>query len=163
MKLISDAEINVIDNLWNNPQYIKKRDRSYYTLVINHDSIQPIIKKLIMWTEEQISNKIILHDNFLISHRFYKNDYFLRHSDNSYVFNKNRAYAVGFHLNNNYVGGEYMRYDLNIAIDNTPGVPYLFDSKVEHEILPIKEGIRKSVLIFINREELHNFNVKRLL
>ena len=68
---------------------------------------------------------------------------------------KNRAYVIGFHINNNYEGGEYKLYEPNEIIDKTPGVPYCFKSDRLHEITKITKGIRKSALIFINYEDLY--------
>ena len=50
-----------------------------------------------------------------------------------------------------------------INISNNPGVAYLFDSSIEHEVLPIESGIRKSIVFFINAEHLILDKVKSII
>jgi predicted 2-oxoglutarate/Fe(II)-dependent dioxygenase YbiX len=61
---------------------------------------------------------------------------------------------VGFHINNDYDGGEYILYNPDSIIDKTPGIPYFFKSDRLHEISKITKGIRKSALLFVNYEDL---------
>lgn len=153
-QLICLEELNYLDNLWLDPIHKKFDDRQYQTVILNYDLVKPIVDKLLMWFESQTKLKLITYERLLILHRFYQNDYFYKHSDNILIYEKNRAYVVGFHLNNDYLGGEYIIHDNNQIIDNTPGVPYCFDSNKVHEIKPVIDGVRKSALIFINHEDL---------
>lgn len=155
MNIIFDkSEIELLDNLWETPTHKKFDDREYYAVVSYSELTKPIVNKLLSWFEKQNNLQLISYNKDLIFHRFYENNYFSRHRDNILMHGKNRAYVVGFHLNNDYEGGEYILYDNNTIIDNTPGVPYCFNSKVEHEIKPVISGVRKSVLIFINHEDI---------
>lgn len=153
-QIISLGELELLDSLWSNPIHKKWEDREYYTTVLNPKIIASVIKKLLIWFEEMTNLKLKTYNHSLILHRFYKDNFFAKHSDNTYRNEKNRAYVVGFHLNNEYEGGDYVLYDTNEIINKTPGVPYFFNSKIEHEITPIKSGVRKSALIFINHEDL---------
>jgi predicted 2-oxoglutarate/Fe(II)-dependent dioxygenase YbiX len=76
-----------------------------------------------------------------------------------------RKYVVGFHLNNDYKGGEYFLYydNAKYEIDKTVGVVYTFDSELEHEITPITSNVRKSVVIFVNEHRIINNKHKNLI
>jgi hypothetical protein len=154
MTLFDKLELQTLDSLWINPVHKKFDDREYYTITLSDYIIKPIIEKLLIWFENQTGLKLKTYNKFLILHRFYEGHFFLKHRDDILIYEKNRAYVVGFHLNDNYLGGEYINYTKDKMIDKTPGVPYLFSSSDEHEIKPILTGIRKSALIFINHEDL---------
>jgi hypothetical protein len=59
MKLITEDEIKLIDDLWVNPEYIKKRDRSYQTIILDSESIHQIISK---WDGYGLNNHTIYNN-----------------------------------------------------------------------------------------------------
>ena len=109
---------------------------------------------MLEWFEKKTNKKLISYNHNLIIHRFFEGDYFGLHKDNVETNDKNRCYVIGFHINDNYEGGEYKLYNPDFIIDKSIGVPYCFESDRLHEIKEIKKGIRKSVLIFINYEDI---------
>ena len=150
MKLYNDIELNFLNQYWENVEYRKHNDRSYeFALMVNNN--MGITNKLLNWFEVQSGEKLIHKEHDLIIHKYNVGDYFGKHTDKNY---KNRAYVVGFHINDNYEGGEYILYNPNEIIDKRPGIPYYFKSDRLHEITKITKGIRKSGLIFIDYEDL---------
>ena len=84
-------------------------------------------------------------------HKFIKEDWFGKHNDNR----DSRIYAVGVLLNENFKGGDFKLYNpteqtLNKFVGNT----YLFDVRIEHEITPILDGERFSLLWFLQNEHI---------
>ena len=75
----------------------------------------------------------------------------------------NRVYAVGVLLNDEFDGGNFKLYNPNeILLNKITGNTYVFDVRVEHEITPILNGERYSLLWFIQEEHI-KFNVNKLL
>jgi hypothetical protein len=64
-------------------------------------------------------------------------------------------YGVGVVLNNNFIGGDFKLYNQNeIVLDKVIGNTYIFDVRIEHEILPILGGERYSLLWFLQNEHI---------
>ena len=64
-------------------------------------------------------------------------------------------YAVGVLLNDNFFGGDFKMYDKNNTILNKKiGNTYVFDVRLEHEITPITNGERYSLLWFLQNEHI---------
>lgn len=153
MKLYSNIELNFLNTFWENTSYRKVGDRSYEFATLIDDEFN-ITKKLLNWFELQSGKKLKHKNHNLIIHRYNVGDYFEKHIDLVEIDDKNRAYVIGFHINDEYEGGDYKLYNPDGIIDKTIGVPYYFESNREHEITKITSGIRKSALIFINHEDL---------
>lgn len=151
--LFNNIDITNLDKLWDNPVHKKYEDREYYSVTLVK-SCEYYVTKLLIWFELNSGLLLKSYEKPLILHRFYEGNYFLKHNDSIYIHNNSRAYVVGFHLNNDYEGGEYVLHDKYHIINNYPGVPYYFNSSQEHEIIKVTKGIRKSALIFINHEDL---------
>ena len=84
-------------------------------------------------------------------HKFTKGDWFGKHND----IRDNRLYAVGVLLNDNFEGGNFTLYNPNeIILNKIIGNTYIFDVGIEHEIAPILEGERYSLLWFLQNEHI---------
>lgn len=150
MKLYNDTELKFLNSFWENIDYRNLSDRSYeFAIMMNNE--MGITTKLLDWFEIKTGEKLTHKEHNLIIHKYNIGDYFDKHTDRNY---KNRAYVVGFHINDEYDGGDYILYNPNQIIDKTPGIPYCFKSNRVHEITKITNGIRKSGLIFIDYEDL---------
>lgn len=158
MKIYTDDELVFLNSFWENVDARKFEDRSYKFAVLLNDDLN-ITAKLLNWFEAE-SGEVLKNKKFnLIIHKYNVGDYFDKHIDAVERDYKNRAWVLGFHINDEYEGGEYKLYSPDDVIDKTPGVPYCFKSNRLHEITKITKGIRKSALIFINHEDL----VKKIL
>ena len=79
-------------------------------------------------------------------HKFTKGDWFGKHND----VRDNRLYAVGVLLNDDFSGGDFKLYNPNeIILNKVIGNTYLFDVRIDHEITPILDGERYSLLWFL--------------
>lgn len=148
----------------------KENERSYSILTLNSKQKEIFLKKILVWIESIYDIKLLSYSpEFYDSYMIYYNkcDFLYRHHDNQFIFNHKmkRKYVVGFHLNNDYEGGEYYLYFNNTKheIDKTVGVAYTFDSELEHEVKPITSNIRKSVVIFVNEHRIINNKHKNLI
>jgi len=60
-------------------------------------------------------------------------------------------------LNNDFEGGDFKLYNPNeIILNKEIGNGYLFDVKIEHEITPLKNGERYSLIWFLQNEHIEN-------
>jgi hypothetical protein len=84
-------------------------------------------------------------------HTFKKGDWFGKHNDTR----DSRVYAVGVLLNDNFEGGDFNLYNQNkVTLNKITGNTYMFDVRIEHEITPILEGERYSLLWFLQLENI---------
>lgn len=158
MKLYTDTELAFLNTFWENTDYRKMGDRSYEFAVLTNNEFG-VTTKLLNWFENETNELLKSKEHNLIIHKYSVGDYFDKHIDAVERDYKNRAYVIGFHINDNYIGGEYKLYNPNETIDRTPGIPYCFKSNRLHEVTKITNGIRKSALIFINYEDLIKKNL----
>jgi hypothetical protein len=138
----------------------KMVDRKYDSQIINYSNeTRWLFDKLRLFFETETNIQIKSIKNKIHFHKFIKGDWFGKHNDNR----NHRVYAVGVLLNDNFSGGDFLLYNpseqkLNKTIGNT----YLFDVKIEHEITPITNGERYSLLWFLENEHI-KLNVDKLL
>jgi len=169
IQLINDDELNYIDTLSDELRRVKKNDREYSVYILNEYDKNIFLKKILKWVEVIANVKLNsydsnLYDSYLINYN--EGDFFSKHKDNDYLKNGVvRKFVGGFHLYSDYTGGEFVLYNdvEKINILNKPGIVYLFDSNIEHEVLPIETGIRKSIVFFINDENLILDKVKSII
>ena len=110
-----------------------------------------LFDKLKIFVETEINIKIIKIKEKIHFHKFIKGDWFGKHND----IRDNRLYAVGVLLNDNFEGGDFKLYNPNeITLDKVVGNSYLFDVRIEHEITPILDGERYSLLWFLQNEHI---------
>ena len=159
-QLITDEELRYIDTLCNNTLDVKKNDRQYSVYTLNEYDKNIFFEKILKWVESTAEIKLKsydsnLYDSYLINYD--SGDFFSKHKDSDYLKNGFvRKFVGGFHLYSDYTGGDFVLYNNveKINILNTPGVVYLFDSSIEHEVLSVETGVRKSIVFFINAENL---------
>ena len=109
------------------------------------------IDKLKEFVEENTDIKIKKIKETIHFHKFTKDDWFGKHND----IRDNRLYAVGVLLNDDFSGGNFKLYNPNeIILDKVIGNTYLFDVRIDHEITPILEGERYSLLWFLENEHI---------
>ena len=150
--LFTYEERNLIKSHWND-ETSKKRifeDRSY-TYDVLYNLPEEYTNRFLDWVEDNIGKKFLDRKYHLILHKFEKGDYFDLHKDEAYMEMGKREYAIGFHLNNDYEGGEFVvvEDEKEKIIGKLPGAPYLFTSDVTHKINRVESGIRWSVILFL--------------
>lgn len=118
-----------------------------------------LFDKLKTFFEEESNIQIKKNKEVIHFHKFTKGDWFGKHND----IRDNRVFAVGVLLNDDFDGGNFKLYDPNETIINKlTGNTYIFDVRIYHEITPILQGDRYSLLWFLQNEHL-KFNVNKLL
>lgn len=151
--LFSKEECNLIKNLFKkNSQNWDFKDRKYYSQPINYSTeTNWLFDKLKQFVEDESNIEIKKIKKQIHFHKFIKGNWFAKHNDNR----DNRMYAIGVLLNDNFEGGDFVLYNptefkLNKIIGNT----YIFDVRIEHEIKPIENGERYSLLWFIESKHI---------
>ena len=135
-------------------------DRKYHSQPIPYSlETKWLFDKLKTFFEEQSKIQIKKNKEVIHFHKFVKGDWFGKHND----IRNNRVYAVGVLLNDDFIGGNFKFYNpgectLLKKIGNT----YVFDTRIEHEILPILSGERYSLLWFLQKEHI-KFDINKLL
>lgn len=146
---------NVNENItnWN------KKDRKYQSHPIKYaENTKWIFDKLKNFFEEETGIKIRKLKDTIHFHKFEKGNWFDLHNDNK----ESRLYSVGVLLNDDFSGGNFSIYNPNETILNKKiGNSYLFDVKLEHKISIITDGIRYSLIWFLQSENLE-FDKKAL-
>jgi hypothetical protein len=151
--LFSKSECDEIISLnKTNPQNWKFRDRKYDSLVIEYnDKTEWLFDKLKLFFENTVEIPIKKLKKEIHFHKFIKGDWFDKHTD----INSSRMYAIGVLLNDNFEGGDFKLYNPNeIVLNKIAGNTYIFDVGVEHEITPILNGERYSLLWFLQYEHI---------
>ena len=141
--------------IWNTNQRIANfdiKDRKYHSQPITYSlETKWLFDKLKTFFEEQSNIQIKKNKEVIHFHKFTKGDWFGKHND----IRDNRVYAVGVLLNDDFSGGDFKLYNPNeIILDKVIGNTYLFDVKIDHEIIPILEGERYSLLWFLENEHI---------
>ena len=135
-------------------------DRKYNSQPINYSlETKWLFDKLRNFVERETNIRIRTIKKTIHFHKFTKGDWFGKHND----IRDDRMYAVGVILNDGFDGGDFKLYNpteqtLNKVVGNT----YLFDVRIEHEITPILDGERFSLLWFLQKENI-KFNINKLL
>ena len=127
-------------------------DRKYNSQPINYSlETNWLFDKLKTFFEEQSNIQIKKNKEVIHFHKFTKGDWFGKHND----VRENRLYAVGVLLNDDFEGGDFKLYNPNeIILDKVIGNTYLFDVRINHEITPILDGERYSLLWFLENEHV---------
>ncbi len=155
MKLFTEFELNFLNYFYNTAKKEKRISGSKkyeFTIITNRDT--DIINKLLRWFEKESGETLKNNPSHLFLHSYNVGDYFETHIDMIERDYGHREYVLGFHINDDYEGGEYILYNPNSVIEKTAGVPYYFKTNRPHEIKKITKGNRKSALIFIHSEDL---------
>ncbi len=127
-------------------------DRKYNSQPINYSlDTKWLFDKLRNFVERETNIRIRTIKKTIHFHKFTKGDWFGRHND----IRDDRVFAVGVLLNDGFEGGDFKLYDPNeIIINKQTGNTYIFDVKIDHEITPILNGERYSLLWFLQNEHL---------
>jgi hypothetical protein len=127
-------------------------DRKYNSQPINYSLENKwLFDKLRKFFETNTELQIIKLKNQIHFHKFVQGDWFGKHND---VRDK-RLYAVGVLLNDEFEGGDFKLYNPNeIILNKVIGNTYIFDVRITHEISPILNGERYSLLWFLQHEHI---------
>ena len=127
-------------------------DRKYNSQPINYSlETKWLFDILKDFVENETNIQIRTIKKTIHFHKFTKGDWFGKHND----IRENRLYAVGVLLNDNFENGDFKLYNPNeIILDKVIGNTYLFDVRIEHEITPILDGERYSLLWFLQNEHI---------
>jgi hypothetical protein len=130
----------------------KKHDRKYNSQPIEYSlKTEWVFNRLKEFVETNSDIKIKKIKETIHFHKFIKGDWFDKHNDDK----ESRLYAIGVLLNDNFEGGEFNLYKpTKQSLDKKVGNTYLFDVRIEHEITPILEGERYSLLWFLQKEHI---------
>jgi hypothetical protein len=143
-KIINFKKINYTD--WN------EKDRKYISYsILYSDETRWLFDKLKNYFENNTNEKIKNLKKDIHFHIFQKGCKFDIHNDRR----ESRLYGVGVILNDNFDGGDFKFYnDTDITLNKIQGNTYIFNSDTNHEITEILFGERKSILWFIQRENI---------
>lgn len=138
--------------------HLKVRDYVSESIKFN-DLTKWIFDRLLGLFVESTNKEIKKINKTIHFHTYRTNSLFEKHSDSIY----GRLYVVGTLLNDSFEGGEFIVYDKEETIINKEiGNTYCFESRLFHEVKPIKNGVRNSIIYFIREEDLYH-KVNRLL
>jgi hypothetical protein len=135
-------------------------DRKYNSQAIDYSpETSWIFDKLKAFVEIQSDIEFRKIKKQIHFHIFKKGDWFGKHDDTR----DTRVYAVGVLLNDNFEAGDFNLYNPSkIALDKVAGNAYIFDVRIKHEITPILEGERYSLLWFLQKENI-KFKTDKLI
>ena len=144
--LFNSTELDIIKSSWKDDSAEQRnyKDRTYYYNVVN-GLPQEYVDRFLDWIENRKKYNLILH-------KFTEGDYFDYHTDGDYRNpNWDIEYAAGFHVNDDYGGGEFVvcENEKERVIGNQTGVPYIFSSDTLHKINKVKSKIRYSIVVFV--------------
>ena len=127
-------------------------DRKYNSQPINYSlETKWLFDKLEDFVERETNIKIRTIKKTISFHKFTKGDWFGKHND----VRDGRIYAVGVLLNDDFSGGNFNLSNPNeITLGKVIGNTYLFDVRIDHEITPILEGERYSLLWILGNEHI---------
>ena len=162
--LFNSTELDFIKSSWEDDSAEQRnyKDRTYYYNVVN-ELPQEYVDRFLDWIENKIGKGIENRKKYnLILHKFTEGDYFVYDTDGDYRNpNWDIEYAAGFHVNDDYVGGEFVvcENEKERIIGKQKGVPYIFSSDTLHKVNKVKSKIRYSVVVFV----YNNSNDKLIL
>lgn len=130
----------------------EKKDRKYNSQSINYSSkTEWLFNKLKEFVETDSNIKIKKIKETIHFHKFIKGDWFDKHTDDK----ESRLYVVGVLLNTDFEGGDFNLFNpTKNPLSKITGNTYLFDVRIEHEITPILEGERYSLLWLLQKEHI---------
>jgi len=134
----------------NNHSYVS--DRRYFSQqIVYSDDTKWLFFKLIEFFEDETKLTINYIKNKIHFHKFVEGDWFGKHNDSI----DNRMFAVGVLLNDDFEGGDFKLYNPNeYTLNKLIGNTYIFDARIDHEITPILNGERYSLLWFLQKDHL---------
>lgn len=154
-EIINYAE-NITLNEWQRNEH--KNNKYFIKEISEFDIPQKVFKQYII---ENLSKYKI--DNFQVYIlKYIKGDFFGIHMDKGKTeFTDGAISNINTRLNDDYIGGDFY---LNDIVYNKPvGEIYNYDSDVYHEVKPIINGIRYSLLCFLRFRNVTKKDTKSLL
>lgn len=133
------------------------KDRKYHSSSITYNkNTEWLFERLKNFFEVETNQKIRNIKKTIHFHVFLNGSWFDVHND----VRENRMYGVGVLLNDKFDGGDFKFYDENnTTLDKILGNTYIFNVGTNHEITPIYDGTRYSILWFLQRENIDtNYN-----
>ena len=158
--LFNSTELDFIKSSWEDDSAEQRnyKDRTYYYNVAN-ELPQEYVDRFLDWIETKIGKKIYNRKKYdLLLKRFKEGEYLDYHTDSDYSNTSwNVEYAAGFHVNDDYEGGEFVvcENEKERVIGNQTGVPYIFSSDTLHKINKVKSNIRYSIVVFVYNNSIH--------
>ena len=149
--------------IWDGTKIITEwnmHSRKYDSSLINYtEDTKWIFDKLKYFFEKETGIQIIDIKRKIHFHRFIKGGFFDRHND----ARDERLYAIGVLLNEDFSGGDFKFYNpAEYILSKEIGNTYIFDARIDHEVLPILGGERYSLLWFLQKEHI-KFDINKLL
>jgi hypothetical protein len=151
--LFKKNECELIKNLLKiNPQRWNLTDRNFNSEAINHSlETEWLFDKLKKFVETETNIQIRTIKKQIHFHTFKEGEWFGKHND----IRDRRLYAIGVLLNDDFDGGDFKLYNPNeIILNKAVGNTYIFDVRIDHEITPILDGERYSLLWFLQNEHI---------
>lgn len=136
-----------------NSQKWKSNDREYksFSIFLNEET-EWIFSKMKTFFEKESGLTIQTIKNEVHFHVFESNDWFGIHND----ARDNRLFSLGVLLNDDFDGGEFNLYPQGgeIILEKKVGNTYIFDVAISHEVKPVLNGIRYSLIWFIQNNHV---------
>lgn len=142
----------IINSSRTNNQYWESSSRKYNSFVLNYEeNTDWLFSRLKGFFETETGIEILKLKPQIHFHKFTKGDWFGRHND----ARNGRLYGVGVLLNDWFDGGDFKLYNpTEKTLNKTVGNSYIFDVRIEHEITPILNGERCSLLWFLHQDHI---------
>lgn len=139
-----DQIINLIkenQNIWENS------DRRYESKsIFYNEKTKWIFDKMVNFFQESTHHQILELKKEIHFHTYNKGDWFGKHNDTR----DRRVYSVGALLNSDFDGGDFKIYTpQETTLTKNAGNAYVFDVTYEHEITRITNGIKYSIIWFV--------------
>ena len=140
----------------------KRKDIKYIAYTINpKEEGRWIFDKLKDFFTKNTGIEIIGVPEKMYLHHYNINDGFKKHWDKN---KPEREWNIGIQLNDGFVGGDFnLFFENKITIDKIEGNTYIFKSEVFHEVTPITEGERWSLIVFLHYDHISEKPKKTLL
>lgn len=154
-EIINYAENSILQQ-W---ERIELKNSKYFLKDISEFNIsQKVFKEYI--NENLSKYKIDNFEVFIL--KYIEGDFFGRHMDKAKTeFTQDAIANINTRLNDDYIGGDFY---LNDLVHNKPiGEIYNYDSDVYHEVKPITDGIRYSLLCFLRARNITKKNTKSII
>ena len=149
----TQEECELIINLEKiNAQKWQFTDRNYNSeLILLSEKTEWIFKKLKTFFETATGLNVVKVKEEIHFHKYVPGDMFNKHND---AIN-GREFAIGTLLNSNFEGGDFKLYNNNeTTLNKETGNTYVFDVKIDHQVMPILKGVRYSILWFLHAEHI---------
>ena len=160
--IFTKSECNsIISILKQNEIKWKSNNRKFnsYDLNINLEN-KWIFDRLKQFFEIETNLKINKMKELIHFHKYITGDWFGVHNDDR----DNRLYSVGLLLNDDFIGGDFNLYNPDeFILNKNTGNAYIFDVKIPHEITPILNGERYSLLWFLQKHHINFKNTNSLI